>query len=313
MSLLKNLDRYKFHNVSLMPLDHRRKCRNDYPTCAFWASTGECHANLPFMMSGCALACRFCGDRQLQYQRCKDERGEGAPLVTAGALHRRMQRYLDNGKVELVSSDKKKESPTKQDDPWVLKWDNFLSDKECDHLVKLMKNADWQPSVQPIREGALNPIGPVRRQSKSAYSSKDDDKVLNKLRTALSKFLEASSERIEPLEFVHYSLLQSFGMHHDFTIHDTWLPAGPRVLSVFVCLTDVEQGGAFGFPDLDWLLVPPKKGQLLVWPNVLSSDPNKPNPVMLSESLPVTKGEKYGIHTWVRLYDHEAARKLDCT
>jgi hypothetical protein len=68
-----------------------------------------------------------------------------------------------------------------------------------------------------------------------------------------------------------------------------------------------------GFPDLNWLSISPKKGQLLVWPNVLSSDPSRPNLGMTSELLPATIGsatppsddEQYGFYTWVRMYDYD--------
>jgi hypothetical protein len=67
-----------------------------------------------------------------------------------------------------------------------------------------------------------------------------------------------------------------------------------------------------GFPDMDWLSISPKKGQLLIWPNVLSSDLSKSRKDMSNEALPVLEGEKYGIHTWVRLYDYEEAERQGC-
>lgn len=136
----------------------------------------------------------------------------------------------------------------------------------------------------------------------------------------------------QPLEFVKYestnsgesfSSFSSHGVHHDFSWIDAWKQAGPRVLSLFLTLGVSEkegsknvtanmQGGALGFPDLDWLSIPPIKGQAIIWPNVLGSDLNKMNEVMVSEGLPVWEGTKYGVHVWIRMHDYEASRQRGC-
>ena len=302
--LVVAMNDYAFNNVTTYPLTKRILCRNSRPDCISLAFNDECVDNLLYMMMECPLACRLC-DKRDKYEHCKiDERIN--PSVLADGLQLKLKHLQRQGQPELVSAGKE------PDDPWILKWDDFLSSREAADLLTLAKRLSWKDST-PIAPMGLKEVRNVRRQSKSAYCENCDDDAYQKLQNALVSLLDTDLSYIEPFEFVHYGTMQSFGMHHDVPLHDLWMPAGPRVLSIFLCLTDVpDTGGAMGFPNLDWLMVPPKQGQLLVWSNVLNSDPRKRNPTMMSESLPVLEGEKYGIHTWVRLYNYSHAEERGC-
>ena len=300
---LLNMKKYALEHVTTYPLEVRRLCNNTELRCSMWADT--CESNLGYMMTNCALACHFC-DMRFLYEKCKNDNPTNA-WISEGGLKGKFEHLKSHGNPELLSGSEVKD----QDDPWVLKWDDFATSQEADTLIAFAKSLPWEEST-PISSGSLKETGFVRRLSKSAYCKDCGDTIYKKLQTTLSDLVEADPKYMEPLEFVHYDELQSFGMHHDFPQHDSWMPAGPRVLSIFLCLTDVPEGGAMGFPDLDWLSIPPKKGQLLIWQNVLSTDPRKRAKDMMSESLPVLKGEKYGIHTWVRLYDYGQAEKQSC-
>ena len=73
-----------------------------------------------------------------------------------------------------------------------------------------------------------------------------------------------------------------------------WKPAGPRVLSLSIFLSNVSsdisgvRGGGIGFPDLDWLHIRPQKGSAVMWPNVKSDNLWKPEPLTAHEFLPLT-------------------------
>ena len=82
------------------------------------------------------------------------------------------------------------------------------------------------------------------------------------------------------------------------------------MLTVFLYLNDVEEGGETrfndlsGFEDLGLAVdVKPKKGRALVWPSVLDEDPNEPEWRTYHEALTVLKGEKYGANAWLHLRD----------
>ena len=301
--LVVAMEDYALQNVTAFPLTKRVACKNSRHDCIQRAFEDECESNFAFMITECPLACRFC-DKKDVYERCKNEEPSG-PWIIADGLQLKLEHLKRQGKPELITMG---DDP---DDPWILKWDDFLSNREISNLLALAKGLHWIDST-PVAPTGLMEQRNVRRQSKSAYCVDCKDDTHRKLQKALSSLLDADPSYIEPFEFVHYDKLQSFAMHHDVPLIDPSLPAGPRVLSLFLCLTNVPDGGDIGFPDLDWRMVPPKKGQLLIWPNVLSSDPRKRNKVMMSESLPVLEGEKYGIHTWVRLYNYSQAKESDC-
>jgi hypothetical protein len=84
-------------------------------------------------------------------------------------------------------------------------------------------------------------------------------------------------------------------------------------LTLLLCLAESDAGGAVGFPDLDWTFVKLKKGQMLVWSNLLESDPTRKQPKMMNEVLPVVAGEaiyaKFYVHAsnWKKEYERGCA------
>jgi prolyl 4-hydroxylase len=77
-------------------------------------------------------------------------------------------------------------------------------------------------------------------------------------------------------------------------------------------LSDVEEGGSTGFPDLDWLLIKPKRGQALLFPNVLDSDPTRADQRMVNEGLPVVSGTKHIAIICIHMREWTAALEQDC-
>jgi hypothetical protein len=264
----------------------------------------KCDTNVVWMMNQCPLACLACEALPL-FTKCTDKRpADAKPLVEPGGIFETYEALLKTG-MSLASLGEVKD----QDDPWVLKMDQFLTTAQADELAKWMERLEWKAAV---------PLSPkIRRLGKVAYCQEaacQNDKTYKTLVDKITKLLSAPPAYMEPLEFVHFNYMESHGVHHDVDKKDMYLPAGPRVWSVFVCLSDVPKGGSMGFPELDWLSIPPRKGQLLVWPNVKNSAPAEAHGSMVSEGLPVVaeNGSKYGVHSWVRLYDYEAARDLGC-
>lgn len=265
----------------------------------------QCDTNVVWMMNQCPLACLSCESLSL-FAKCKDTRPpDSKPLVEPGGIFETYQALLKSG-MTLASVGKNVQD---QDDPWVLQMDQFLTSTQVDALAKWMEGLDWKTAVPSNHK--------IRRLGNVAYCQDAkclNDKTYTTLVNKISRLLSAPPAYMEPLEWVHYKYMESYGVHHDVGTKDLYLPAGPRVWSVFVCLSDVPKGGSMGFPELDWLSIPPRKGQVLVWPNVKTSAPSEAHGSMVSEGLPVLaeQGSKYGVHAWVRLYDYKAALDLGC-
>jgi hypothetical protein len=85
---------------------------------------------------------------------------------------------------------------------------------------------------------------------------------------------------------------------HDFIPAQVDQPVGPRILTFYIYLSDVEEGGGTNFPHIDPsnpdFTVMPKKGRAVLWPSVLNEQPDVQDDRTLHQALPVTKGQKFG-------------------
>mmetsp|Transcript_31206 Transcript_31206/g.45471 ORF Transcript_31206/g.45471 Transcript_31206/m.45471 type:complete len:382 (+) Transcript_31206:160-1305(+) len=301
----------------------RQLCTNKFDICSFWASQGQCGSNPAFMIQNCPLACLTC-ELTEKFHHCA---GLGDPRKKAAfgeednngidAMFENIRSGDDFIKYgpEFLSYPGGEERP---DDPWLVRFNSFLSEKEVDHLVNIGNYIGWVDSeVEEIEFGSGNPTGASpRRLSKTAscvgFDACNDDDMYQTILGRISSVTRTPLDNFEPMEFVKYGYAESYGVHHDYRVHDSWKPAGPRVLSLFLCLSDVEDGGAAGFPDLDWLFVKPQKGQALLWSNVLRTDTSVMDKMMVHEDLPVVKGEKYGANVWIHLFDWKTQYDRDC-
>ena len=105
---------------------------------------------------------------------------------------------------------------------------------------------------------------------------------------------------------------QYYKEHHDETgdVHEErFSPDGPRILTFFLYLNDVEAGGETRFTDLMGdnsaihIDVKPKKGRALLWPSMLNEDVLAYDVRTYHAALAVKKGVKYGANAWLHLRD----------
>ena len=71
-----------------------------------------------------------------------------------------------------------------------------------------------------------------------------------------------------------------------------------RLLTVFLYLNEVEEGGGTEFPEYN-ITVYPKKGRALIWPSVLDENPDEEDPRTVHQALPVLAGQKFGANAWI--------------
>lgn len=100
-------------------------------------------------------------------------------------------------------------------------------------------------------------------------------------------------------------------MHHDSSGNDKSL-SGHRILTFFLYLSDVEEGGETKFNKLG-LKVKPKRGRALIWPSVKNDNPSNWDPRTYHEAMPVIKGKKYAANHWIHLNDYETPNQWGCT
>lgn len=115
----------------------------------------------------------------------------------------------------------------------------------------------------------------------------------------------------ESFQILEYEQGQFYRRHHDSSYKDD-SPSGHRILTFFMYLSDVEEGGETNFSKLD-LAVKPIKGRALVWPSVMSDDPTDWDPRMFHEAKDVIRGEKRAANHWIHLWDYVTPNLWGCT
>jgi prolyl 4-hydroxylase len=90
------------------------------------------------------------------------------------------------------------------------------------------------------------------------------------------------------------------------------LPCGPRVLTFYFYLSDVEEGGETAFPSLD-IAVTPKKGRAVLWPGIKNDNPHAIDQRTTHEARPVIQGTKYGANAWIHMYNFRIPNLWGCT
>lgn len=183
--------------------------------------------------------------------------------------------------------------------PWVITLDNFLTDEECELLIKLGGEEGYEQSmdVGPRKfDGSYEGYKNSRRTSTNAWCQEDCYNEIQKKSEIISKMENLTAipdANSEYLQMLRYEVGQFYRQHHDYIGHHTTRQEGVRILTVFLYLNDVEAGGGTNFPKLD-VTVMPKRGRVLLWPSVLDEDPNSKDPRTDHQALPVEKGIKFG-------------------
>jgi prolyl 4-hydroxylase len=81
---------------------------------------------------------------------------------------------------------------------------------------------------------------------------------------------------------------------------------------MYLYLNDVEEGGGTNFDKYN-ITVMPKRGRVLLWPSVFSSQPNIKDDRTTHQALPVEAGVKYGTNAWFHMRDFKTPLANHCT
>jgi len=303
----------------------RYHCQNRHELCSFWASMGECEKNPNYMRTNCALACQTCLHLDME-QRCPLDRSTDA--LHPGDLNKLFENIVEKSKDEFANlkpvvlsrpsidpEDEGKE-PSYQLGPWVVAFDNFLSDEECDRLIDLGHELKYERSSNVGKlnfDGTSEAVIDDSRTSKNVFCTKfcAEDPLVKQVTDRIQNVTGIPEKYQEHLQLLKYQVGEYYKEHHDFIPHHIKRQTGPRVLTFFLYLNDVEEGGGTKFPPLN-LIVTPKKGKALLWPNILDSNTEKPDEQTNHEALSVEKGIKYGANAWIHLRDFKTPFENGC-
>ena len=286
------------------------KCRNMHEDCTFWAAIGECESNQDWMQTNCAPACQTCELLDIRL-KCPFEE-DNKPIYQPGDLNALMERIVDNsdGKGTYLKYNPKalsrpllkadgSPSGAKVDGPWIVQFENFVSEEEAQVLIDAGSRKGYARSADV---GEENPDGTHEenvnkdRTSENAWCDEslcNEDPIILPVIERIANVTETTVANSEHLQLLRYEPGQFYKQHHDYIEYQQELPCGPRALTLFLYLNDVEEGGGTRFPKFD-ITVQPKKGNAILWPSVLDDEPEKKDPRTDHEALEVTKGIKYG-------------------
>jgi len=326
------------HNLSEQVL---QECTNKEELCAFWAAIGECEANKAYMKTKCAPSCQTCEMIDIN-ARCPPLDKSVKPGLLAGGLNAMFERIvstapgnqtkekieqgMSNYTVTVHSRPERIEGKQPIDivrdleqPPWVITFENFLTEEECAQLIKRGRESEYKRSEDVGDLNADGSYGSVKsstRTSENAWCSfrdgcRNDDAVqLVHERIAMVTGIPANYS--EDFQILKYEPGQFYRQHHDYIEHQMDRRCGPRILTFFLYLSDVDEGGATNFPKLK-ISVSPKVGRALLWPSVLDSHPKEKDHRTDHEAQDVIVGTKYGANAWIHLHDYQAAQDMGCT
>lgn len=135
-------------------------CNDRYMECADYATDGECSNNPGWMIVNCPLSCKLCELRDPKVRCSRDKLNMStSPVYQPGDMNSMFQSlvedYHDKHHVEILSTD-----------PWVVTFENFLSDKEASALIA--KQDNWERSTDT---GSSNEYGETGRILSSGRTS----------------------------------------------------------------------------------------------------------------------------------------------
>jgi hypothetical protein len=284
-------------------------CADKHENCKQYVERGECSINPGWMVVNCPVGCNGCHLREASV-RCHMStlNMSSAPALVAGDLNNIFQRLssdsLGYGEVKILSTR-----------PWIATIDNFLTPTETSALINSVSG--WQRSGNKDitnSQGKFMNLESHYRTSDSAWckDSCDSNPDVKNIVKKIQSLTNIPSNNYEAFQVLKYETGQLYKIHHDSSFSQSKLVCGTRVLTVFLYLSDVEEGGETKFPLLG-IEVKPKQGRALIWPGVLNEHPAMIDSRTIHEALPVVKGVKYAANTWIHMYDFKTPNKWGCT
>lgn len=268
---------------------------------------GECQANPGFMSVSCAPVCQTC-EYLARETRCPVDPNVVDALYPGdlNVMFERITSAQEYVKYEpkvwsrpyLLPGDTN-ETASYLLGPWVLTFEKFITPDEANRLIALGKNRGYERSglVRGVADdGSIDSyLGDEIRTSSNTWCTDEcmEDPTVQDVTNRIVNLTGIKDPNYEFLQLLQYEEGQFYKAHSDFIEHHVERQEGVRLLTLFMYLNDVAEGGGTNFPALN-LTVIPKQGRAALWPSVLNEDPNQFDERTNHESIPVVKGIKYG-------------------
>lgn len=286
------------------------QCQDRSDLCPQFARQGECTKNPGWMIINCPHACEACHMRDPKV-RCDRNflNISTTPIYQPGDMDdmfRSITRdFSSKYNVNVMS-----------DSPWVVLFEDFLSDEEADALITTVEGT-WERSTDT---GATNAFGEAGRTLSTGRTSSnawcrsncESNPHVQNVMKKIEEITRIPRNHYESFQVLQYEVGQKYNVHHDMGLRQNRLSCGPRILTFYLYLSDVEEGGETNFPRIN-IAVKPKRGRAVLWPSTMNDNLEAQDPRTHHEARPVIKGKKYGANAWIHLYDFAKSNLWGCT
>lgn len=304
--------------------DVRKGCKNQHESCAFWAVLGECEKNPSYMKAKCAPVCKSCDYLSVETRCPLDPNAVDA--LYPGDVTKVFHRILEDPSIQqfeprVVSRPNYLEGDSAENadyiiGPWMVVFDNAITDEEADRLIELGGIEGYQRSAdvgRRLEDGTYDKKIYAGRTSTNAWCQNEcyEDPVAKRVMERVENITGIPETNSEWLQLLRYEKSQHYNRHHDLIGYQKDRQCGVRIFTLYFYLNDVEEGGGTHFPELD-LTVTPKRGRAVLWPSVYDHNPNVADPRTEHEAMPVIKGVKYGANAWIHQRDFKNPHRNGC-
>ncbi len=254
---------------------------DSYQLCPRWAASNGCA--IEFVRHECAASCPLesclSSDDPCAEQPDSVQPGQLISIARAAAANRALE-------PTIVS-----------EDPPIVVLDRFATETEMANIVEIVESIGFGASGSScaFKRGVCNSSSfscvPIK------HNTCWNHEAMRTLEQRMLAVLSLPADNCEPLRFFRYRPGQTFALHHDAAgqtlARDS--PGGPRVLTIYTFLSEVEAGGHFRFPALN-LSIAPRAGRAILWAHLLDADVVTPDERTAHEGSPVAAGLKYGVN-----------------
>ncbi|XP_072951891.1 probable prolyl 4-hydroxylase 6 [Typha angustifolia] len=199
--------------------------------------------------------------------------------------------------------------------PRAFLYKGFLSDEECDHLIKLGKSKLEESKVADSDSGES--VKSEVRTSSGMFLEKRQDEIVAGIERRIAGWTFLPEENAESLQILRYENGQKYDPHFDyFSDKNNQVRGGHRAATVLMYLSDVKKGGETVFPNaVGWesqpkddtfsdcarkgYAVKPIKGDAVLFFNLHPDGTTDPH--SLHGSCPVIEGEKWSAPKWIHV------------
>jgi prolyl 4-hydroxylase len=209
--------------------------------------------------------------------------------------------------------------------PRLLLVKNFISKEECDKIIETAKPRLEHSTVAVVKgeKQASDTNNQVRTSSTAWLNSRSSGlQLLDEIQRRVYELVKVPMDHAEDMQVLHYGYKQHYHAHHDFfdpNVYPTpeYKKGHNRMITVFMYLSDVEEGGETNFPFANGekgltsyekcdmgIKVKPKLGDCVIFYS-MKAEAHRPQGNQLDNNslhagCDVLKGDKWSANYWIR-------------